>query len=180
MPSNVLPASLIDPDMQKLINIYPNPNSGTASYIFNETTPTDIHQEIVKLDYNHNEKNQLSFHWAHDHYNQLENTTNLIEYYRQIPGQNTSLQWNHVFSPTLINVAQFTYTGNVIIEQKDLIPNAVFINSFTRQGFGITLPTIYNASPDIPQVAVNGYTTLSVSPLNFNNFNRIFDWKDKL
>ncbi|HEY3835889.1 MAG TPA: carboxypeptidase regulatory-like domain-containing protein, partial [Bryobacteraceae bacterium] len=79
-----------------------------------------------------------------------------------------------------INVAQFTYTGNVIIEQKDLIPNPVFINAFTRQGFGITLPTIYGASPDIPQVAISGYTTLSVSPLSFNNFNRIFDWKDNL
>ncbi len=178
--NNILPQSMIDPNMQKLMNIYPNPNSGTASYVFNETTPTDVHQEIVKLDYNLNDKNQFSFHWAHDHYNQLENTTNLIEYYRELPGQNTSLQWNHVFSPTLINVAQFTYTGNVIIEQKDLIPNAVFLKSFTRAGFGITLPTIYNASPDIPQFAVNGYQTMGVTPLAFNNFNRIFDWKENL
>jgi hypothetical protein len=179
-PNNVLPASLIDPNMQKLINIYPNANSGTASYLFNETTPTDVHQEIVKLDYNYNENNQISFHWAHDNYNQLENTTNLIEYYRVIPGQNTSLQWNHIFTPTLINVAQFTYTGNVIIEQNQVVPNTTFINSFTRSGFGITLPSLFNASPDIPQVQVNGYTTLSVSPLSFNNFNRIFDWKDTL
>jgi hypothetical protein len=179
-PNNIIPTSRIDPNMQKLINIYPNANSGTASFIFNETTPTNVHQEIVRLDYNHNEKNQISFHWAHDHYNQLENTTNLIQYYREIPGQNTSMQWTHTFTPSLINVAQFTYTGNVIIEQKDLVPNPVFINSFTRAGFGITLPTIYNASPDIPQVAVQNYTTLSVSPLSFNNFNRIFDWKDGL
>jgi Carboxypeptidase regulatory-like domain/TonB-dependent Receptor Plug Domain len=179
-PGNVLPASVINANMQKLINIYPNANSGTTGYLFNETTPTNVHQEVLKLDYNHNDKNQFSFHWAHDHYNQLENTTNLIEYYRQIPGENTSLQWNHIFTPTLINVAQFTYTGNVIIEQGNVIPNPTFIKSYTRQGFGITLPTIYGASPDIPQVAVSGYTTLSVSPLSFNNFNRIFDWKDTL
>jgi hypothetical protein len=179
-PNNVLPASVIDPNMQKLINIYPNANSGTGSFIFNKTTPTDVHQEVLKLDYNHTEKNQFSFHWAHDHYNQLENTTNLIEYFREIPGQNTSLQWNHIFTPTLINVAQFTYTGNVIVEQNNVIPNTTFIQDYTRKGFGITLPTIYNASQDIPQVAVNGYTTLSVSPLSFNNFNRIFDWKDTL
>lgn len=179
-PNNILPQSVIDPNMQKLLNIYPNPNSGTASYLFNETTPTNVHQEIAKLDYNLNEKNQISFHWAHDVYNQLENTTNLIEYYRQLPGQNTSMQWNHVFAPTLINVAQFTYTGNVIIEQGAVVPNTTFIQSYTRQGFGITLPSIYNASQDIPQVAVSGYTTLSVSPLSFNNFNRIFDWKDTL
>ena len=179
-PNNTIPASLINPDMQKLINIYPAANQGTATYSFNETTPTNVHQEIVKLDYNLNETNQLNFHWAHDHYNQLENTTNLIEYYRNVPGVNLGIQWNHVFAPTLINVAQFTYTGNVIIEQGDVIPNKTFITDYTRKGFGISLPTIYNASPDIPQVAISGYTTLSVSPLSFNNYNRIFDAKDTL
>ena len=182
-PNNVIPASRINPDMQKLINIYPNPNNpavGANSYIFNKTTPTNVHQEIVKLDYNLNPTNQLSFHWAHDYYDQLENTTQLVMYYRQLPGLNTSIQWNHVFTPTLINVAQFTYTGNVIIEQGDVVPNTTFIHDYTRPGFGISLPTIYNASNVIPQVAVSGYTTLTVTPLAFNNFNRIFDWKDSL
>ncbi|HKE28227.1 MAG TPA: carboxypeptidase regulatory-like domain-containing protein [Bryobacteraceae bacterium] len=179
-PGNVVPAARINPDMQKLIDIYPAANSGTASFIFNETQPTNVHQEVVKVDYNLNEKNQFSVHWAHDHYNQLENYTNLIEYYRNIPGLNSSVQWNHVFAPTLINVTQFTYTGNVITEQNDVVPNRTFIDNYTRQGFGIGFPSLYNASPDIPQIAVQNYTTLSVSPLTFNNFNRIFDWKESL
>jgi hypothetical protein len=178
--NNILPQSVINPDMQKLLNVYPNANVGANTYTFNKTTPTNVHQEVFKSDYNQNEKNQWSFHYVHDYYSQLENTTNLIEYYRQIPGLNVSLQWNHVFTPTLINVAQFTYSGNVIIEQGDVIPNDTFIHDYTRKGFGISMPTLYNASPDIPQVAVSGFTTLSVSPLSFNNFNRIFDWKDNL
>lgn len=179
-PNNTLPKSVIDPNMQKLINIYPDPNLGTASYVFNVTTPTNVHQEILKFDYNLDQTNQISIHYAHDKYTQLENTTNLIEYWRQLPGINTSIQWNHVFSPTLINVLQFTFTGNVIVQQSDVIPNPVFLKSVTRQGFGITLPSIYNASPDIPQIAVSGFTTLSVTPLAFNNYNRIFDIKDNL
>jgi hypothetical protein len=179
-PGNVIPANLINPDMQKLVDIYPNANSGANSFIFNKTTPTDVHQEIFKLDYNAGSNDQLSFHYTHDKYRQLENTTNLIEYYRQIPGLNTSIQWTHIFSPRLILLAQFTYTGNVIIEQGDVIANPTFISDYTRKGFGISLPSIYNASPDIPQVAVSGFTTLSVSPLSFNNFNRIFDWKGGL
>lgn len=179
-PNNVLPANRIDPNMQKLLNIYPNANSGSATFIFNETTPTNVHQEVLRGDYNLGDKDQLSAHWAHDHYNQLQNTTNLIEYYRVIPGLNTSLQWTHSVTPTLVNVAQFTYTGNVIIEQNQVIPNPTFITDLTRKGMGLTEPTLYNASPDIPQVAVSGFTTLSVSPLSFNNFNRIFDWKDTL
>ena len=97
-----------------------------------------------------------------------------------MPGRNTSLQWNHVFSPTLINVAQFTYTGNVIISKAILVANPVFANSFTRAGLGITLPSIYNLTPDIPQITISGYTSPAVTPLAFNNFNRIFDWKDSL
>ena len=57
-------------------------------------------------------------------------------------------------------------------------PNPIFLKDFTRAGFGIDYPLIYNASSDIPQVAVGGFTTLSVTSLNFDNFNRIFDWKD--
>jgi hypothetical protein len=179
-PNNILPSSLINPDMQKLVNIYPAANSGAATYLFNKTQPTNVHQEILKLDYNHNEKNQFSVHWAHDKYRQLENYTNLIEYYRSVPGLNSSIQWTHLITPTLINVAQFTYTGNVIIEQDDVVPNTTFISDYTRKGFGISIPSIYNASPDIPQIAIQNYQTLSVSPLSFNNFNRIFDWKDTL
>ena len=179
-PGNILPKSVINPDMQKLMNIYPDPNAGANTYTFNETTPTDVHQEVFKLDYNMDQTNQWSFHYVHDHYHQLENTTNLIEYYRTIPGVNVSLQETHVFSPTLINVAQFTYSGNVIIEQNEIIPNTTFIQDYTRKGFGISIPTLYNASPAIPQIAVSGFQTLNVSPLNFNNFNRIFDWKDNL
>jgi hypothetical protein len=179
-PNNILPASVIDPNMRKLIDIYPGANSGTASFIFNKTTPSNAHQEILKLDYNHSEKDQLSFHWAHDQYLALTGTTDQIEYWRHIPNINTSLQWNHLFSPTLINVAQFSLSGNVINSQKDLLPNPTFIQSFTRQGLGITLPTIYNATQDIPQVAVSGYTTITVTPLSYANLQRIFDWKDSL
>ncbi len=179
-PGNVIPASLIDSNMQKLINAEYKAGTVGNNFYFNRVVPTDVHREIVKLDYNLNPNNQFSFHWAHDRYNQLENTTNLIEYWRQVPGQNTSLQWNHIFSPTLINVAQFTYTGNVIIEQSDRIPNPTFVTTFTRVGLGITIPTIYNASPDLPEITISGYTAPATTPLAFNNFNRIFDWKDSL
>ncbi len=179
-PGNVLPASRIHPSMQKLVNIYPLANSGTANYVFNAPQPSDVHQEVFKVDYNLNANNQINFHWVHDYYEQLNNITNLVSYLRQIPGLNSSVQWNRVITPTWINVLQFSFSGNVIIEQKDVRPNELFIKDFTRAGFGITLPTIYNASNVIPQVAIQNYTTLSATPLAFNNFNRILSLKENL
>ncbi len=179
-PSNILPPSLINSNMRKLINIYPLGNQGNTTFSFNVTTPTQVHQEVLKLDFNHNEKNQISFHYVHDQYRLLNNTTNLVQNYRAIPGINTSLQWTHVFTPTLINVLQFSFSGNVIIQQTEQLPNSIFIKSFTREGLGITLPTIYNASNVIPQVAITNLTTLTVTPLVFNNYNRIFSLKEGL
>ena len=179
-PNNILPASLINPNMRKLINIYPAANQGAANFSFNVTTPTEVHQEVVKLDYNLNEKNQISFHWVHDQYRVLNNSAQLVQNFRLIPGQSTSIQWNHVFAPRLINVLQFSYSGNVIIQQTEQVANPIFLNSFTREGFGITLPTIYHSSNVIPQVAISNLTTLTVTPLVFNNYNRIFNIKEGL
>ncbi len=179
-PNNVLPQSAINPSMQKLVNIYPSANSGTASFIFNQTQPTGVHEEIFKLDYNHNEKNQISFHVAHNVYRQLEALPNLIQYWREMPGRNVSIQWNHVVTPTLINVSQFTYSGNDIYQKKDRVPNPVLIKSFIRQDLGITIPTIYGASPDIPTVTISGYQALNAGPLQYNSLSAIFNWKDTL
>ena len=176
-PGGQLPQSLIDPNMRKLINIYPLANQGAANFSFNVTVPQNVHQEVSNFDYNMNEHNSINVHYIHDFYRSLNNTANLIQYYRNIPGVNTSIQWTHVF-PSVVNVLQFSYTGNVIVEQKDLVANPVFLKSFTREGNGITLPTIYGASNAIPQVAINSYQTLSVQPLVFNNYNRIFNIKE--
>ena len=177
---NVIPASRINQNMRKLIDIYPAGNQGATTFSFNAPQPTDVHQEVFKIDYNLDAHNQINAHYVHDYYRQLNNITNLVEYYRKIPGLNTSLQWNRVISATWINLLQFSYTGNVIIEQDQLVPNTMFLKSFTREGFGINLPTIYQASNVIPQIAISNFTTLAVTPLAFNNFNRIFTLKENL
>src|SRR5262249_14697197 len=63
-------------------------------------------------------------------------------------------------------------------EKTGIIANPLFIKDFTRAGEGFSAPGIFNASPDIPTISVSGYTGLTATALNFNNFNRIFDWKD--
>src|SRR5260370_18506058 len=115
----------MNPNGVRLLNLYPAPNftGSGGNLVFNETQPLNTNEIVVKGDYNINEKNQLSIHWVHDYYNSLQNVTNLIQYWREVPGLNSSLQWNHFFSPSLINVAQFTYTVNVIFEKKHREPN---------------------------------------------------------
>ncbi len=177
-----IPQSSWSPNSAKLLDLYPLPNfSGSGgNFVFNTVQPLNANEYLYKVDYNISSKNQLDVHYFRDYYTSTQDLTQLILFNRNIPGTNFSVQWTWVPNPTTVNVAQFTFTGNVIFEKTGIAANPIFINNYTRAGQGLTYPTLYNASPDIPTVQVSGLTSLTATPLNFNNFNRIFDWKDDL
>src|SRR5579885_1034419 len=179
-PNGVIPANRFSPNSVRLLKNYPAPNftGSGGNYVFTTVAPLNTNQYIVKGDYNISPRHQLSVHWLRDYYTSTQNLTQLILYDRNIPGTNSSAQWTFVVSPTTVNVAQFSFTGNVIIQKIGIVPNRLFITDFTRAGEGITYPMIYNASNAIPSISLSGYTGLTATPLNWNNFNRIFSWKD--
>jgi hypothetical protein len=54
-PNNIIPASRINPDMQKMLNIFPAPNvTGNAAYnlLLTDTIDAPVHQELLRVDYN--------------------------------------------------------------------------------------------------------------------------------
>lgn len=179
-PNGIIPANQISRNSQRLLQNYPTPNFGGSggNYVFNTVAPLDTNQYIYKVDYNMSTRNQISGHYTRDYYTSTQNLTQLIEYNRNIPGTNAAIQWTFVANPTTVNVAQFAFTGNVILEKTGIVPNPLFIKDFTRAGEGFTAPSLFNASQAIPSISVSGFTSLTATALNFNNFNRIFDWKD--
>lgn len=181
-PNGIVPQSAWSPNSAKLLDLYPVPNftGSGGNLVFNTVQPLNTNEYLFKVDYNISSKNQIDVHYFRDYYTSTQNLTQLILYDRNIPGTNFSTQWTFVPNPTTVNVAQFTFTGNVIFERSGIGPNPIFISNITRAGNGITYPTLYNASPDLPTIQVAGLTSLTSTALNFNNFNRIFDWKDDL
>lgn len=179
-PGGIIPASDFSKNSLRLLQNYPasNFNGAGGNYVFNTVAPLNTNEYIYKVDYNISSKNQLNVHYVRDMYTSQQDQTQLIEYNRDIPGTNSAVQWTTVPNATTVNVAQFSFSGNVILEKIGIVPNPLFITDFTRAGEGFTAPSIFSASPDIPSISVAGYTSLTATPLNFNNFNRIFDWKD--
>jgi len=179
-PNGIIPTSRWSPNSHRLLQNYPAPNFNGAggNFVFPTVAPLDTNQYVLKGDYYITPKNQLSVHWLHDYYFSLQNLTQLALYERHIPGTNSSVQWTRIINPTTVNVVQFAFTGNVIKEKVGIRPNPVFVTDFTRAGEGINYPLIYNAANFIPTISLSGYNGLSVTPLNFDNFNRVFDWKD--
>ena len=158
----------------------PNFSGSGGNYVFNIAAPLNTNQYIYKVDYNLSSRHQLNVHYVRDYYTSTQNLTQLIQYDRNIPGTNTALQWTFVPNPTTVNVAQFAFTGNVISQRTGILPNPLFISDYSRAGEGFTGPSLYNASGAIPTIQLDGYNALTANPLYWNNFNRVFSWKDDL
>jgi hypothetical protein len=135
----------------------------------------------VKVDYVASAKNQLSGYLVHDYYTFLGNATNLISYDRFIPGITTGLTWTKIINANTVNTLTGSYSGNIITETSVIFPNSlVGVKSVLRSANNLTYQTLFNASPDVPSVSVTGWTGLSSTPLNFNNYERIYSVKDDL
>lgn len=165
---------------QALMNLFPNPNAGT-NYDFDENNVLDTQEYLIKIDYYLNDKNQISGHWVHDNYTEpFSAGGGLIQFTRLIPGLTSSLQWTRTINSNTVNTLTGSWSGNIISETNDIRPSSFFpeLASITRAGNGLTYPTLYDASTDIPSVTTTGFTELSATAINFNNYQRIYALKD--
>jgi hypothetical protein len=134
---------------------------------------------LVKIDYNLNDKNQISGHFVHDNVLNIGNPTNYLIYNRTIPGLTSSVQWTHTFNSKTVNTAIGSYSGNIINEGGDIRSNPQFGSpKVLRTDFGLTYATLYNASPYIPQISITGFGNPSLTPRSFDNSQRIYALKD--
>lgn len=179
-PNGIIPKTRFSGNSYRLLENYPAPNftGSGGNFVFPTVAPLTTNQYIIKGDYNVNSKHQISVHYLRDYYESLQNLTQLALYERHIPGTNAAAHWTYVANSSTVNSVQFAFTGNVIKEKVGIAPNPIFVTDFTRKGEGINYPLIYNAADFIPSISVSGFNGLSVTPLNFDNFNRIFQWKD--
>jgi hypothetical protein len=178
-PNGIIPQARWSRNSKRLMDNYPTPNFAGpgGNLVFQTTAPLNTNQYIYKFDYNISEKHQIAVHYLRDYYTSLQNLTALITYNRNIPGTNSSAKWTWVASPTTVNTFQFSFSGNVI-RQINFQPNPLFISDFTRAAHGLTYPMIYGNAQEIPTYNISGFNGLGASARNWNNFNRVFQWRD--
>jgi hypothetical protein len=178
-PNGVIPQNRISKNSSRLVQNYPAPNftGSGGNLVFPTTAPLNTNQYILRGDYLLSAKHQVTVHYLRDYYTSVQNLTSLVTYDRNIPGTNTKAQWTFVISPTTVNTFQFSFSGNVI-RQINFQPNPMFITDFTRKGQGIAYPMIYGRNDCIPSLSITGYNGLGASNVNWNNFNRLFNWKN--
>lgn len=178
-PGGIIPQNRFSPNSKRLVDNYPDPNftGSGGNYTYYPNNPLDANQYIVRGDYNINSRHQISAHWMRDYYTSIQNLGQLVTYDRNIPGVNTNIKWTMIANATTVNSAQFSFSGNVI-RQENYLPNPLFISDYSRSAHGLTFPTLFGKTTSMPGMGIAGLSSLDVNPQNWNNFNRVFQFKD--
>jgi hypothetical protein len=177
----VIPAELIDQNSILFLNqgTFPHPNFGANQYIASPSQPTNVREDVVRIDHNINSKLQLMGHYLHDAMSQT--------YYPPLwgPGGNyptvgsamlnpswsSTIKLTQTYSNSLLNETSFLFSGNTI----HLSPvNGPGLTSFSQpSGWTGTsfFPLSNNRESRLPQVNLGG-------PLNTVWSTTYFPWKN--
>jgi outer membrane receptor protein involved in Fe transport len=170
----------IDPVATNLLPFFPLPNNGTNGYITTQTLIENNDQFGLRLDHYLSHSDTLNFRYM---YASGPTTDPLSPVGANVPGfpvgeydraQNFVAQETHIFSPTLIGVARFSFLRN-----KFLLDEHLNHESPASLGFQYD-PTLASASGP-PFIQVGGYASVG-DPITGprNTFQNTFDLSGSL
>jgi hypothetical protein len=167
---NKIPTTLLSPNAQALLaaGIFPAPNgtdtNGNPVFLGGNSSPTNVKEEIVRIDHNFNSKFSVFGHFIAEQISQGfgksqwsgDNLPTVGDTFGN-PSFSAVVHTTYIISPTLINEAAFNYNGNRI----NIVP-------FAGSGLdSLTTPTGYtntrlftgpNNLERIPSIALSGGT----------------------
>src|ERR1700676_1906500 len=178
VPNNQLPA--IDPTAANVLPFFPLPNSGENSFITTQTLSENNDQFGFRLDHYLSHADTLNFRYM---YSSGPTTDPLSPVGANVPGfpvgeydraQNFVAQETHIFSPTTIGVARFSFLRNVFLLDEHL-------NHQSPSSLGFQYaPTLQSASGP-PFIQVGGYASVG-DPITGprNTYQNTFDLSGSL
>ena len=119
---NVIPSCLISPNATSLLaaGIFPKPTSGNQ-FIGGNNNPTNVKEEIVRIDHRFTDKLSIFGHFIADQVSQTYGTTqwsgdNVPTAFDVFgnPSYHAFVHAAYIIHPNLLNGASFNYNGNRI------------------------------------------------------------------
>jgi Carboxypeptidase regulatory-like domain len=166
-PNNTIPACMIDANASSLLTaggkyggIFPLPtNNATGSFVGGNNVPTNLKEEIVRIDHSFNSKFSIFGHWISEQISQGygtsqwsgDNVPSVGDTFGN-PSYSAVVHATYVVSPTLLNEIAFNYNGNRI----NIIPNGL-----VSAPSGFTFNRLFsgpNVNDRIPSINLNGST----------------------
>jgi hypothetical protein len=158
-PNNIIPASRIDPNAKILAApdfIFPSPSNANGFYTKSASVPTDLREEIVRVDHNFNDREQMFFRFVEENNNQ--NFTNNLWSSNSYPTTTTLLKNNpklylgqltSTISPRSVNEVSVSYTYQ---------PLDLSLNGNYQRPADLHIPELFpeNRKNRIPNISLNG------------------------
>ncbi len=180
-PGNVIPANLIDQNAVLQLNAgtfpKPNFNNGTQ-YIASIAQPTNVREDIVRIDHNFNSKYQLMGHYLHDTLDQKyfpplwgNSTYPTVGTIMNNPSYSAVIKLTQTYSPNLLNETAFLYAGNKITLTPTDGPGGTFVqpSGWTATSF---FPLANNLMSRMPEIQLQG------SPIQVTWSPSYYPWKN--
>lgn len=156
---NIIPTSRLNPNALAYLNAgtFPLPNAAGNNFSLAPTVPTDVREEIVKIDHRITDKLALMGYYIQDFTDQTTSTplwgpgNSYPTVATQInsPSRAAVIRLTATISPIVVNELAFNYNGNRI----NLTPTGNFAKP---AGFNVPEYFAGNALNRLPSIAING------------------------
>src|SRR5579872_413848 len=181
---NKIPASLFDSNAQILLKagIFPAPNQGANTFVGGNNLPTDVREELVRIDHQFNDKFWIFGHWVTEATSQSYgppqwsgvNVPTVGDVFSN-PSYTGVIHATNAISPNLVNEAAFNYDGNRI---------AITPTGTVTRPTGLTIPSLFGADKAnrIPGITLGGSTgtNYDVTSFPWNNTADDYQFRDDL
>jgi len=174
-------SNFLDPNAQLLLKqgIFPANNSissGAPAFYGGANIPTNVREELVRIDHHFNDKVSIFGHFAYDSVAETNSTTlwaddNVpsVGTLFTNPSKSATIHLMHTISPTLLNEAAFNLGGNSIIFTPVGIykqPSGLTIPRYFTNTLGLTNTNTNNRNPGI---SISGVATYDVAETPWTN-----------
>ncbi|HLJ45412.1 MAG TPA: carboxypeptidase regulatory-like domain-containing protein [Bryobacteraceae bacterium] len=179
--NNQIPTQLIDPNAKALLSagIFPKANQGASTFVGGNNLPTNVREELVRIDHQFSDKFWVFGHWvaestAQNYGPPMWSGVNVPTVGNTFsnPSYTGVIHATNAISPTLINEVGFNYDGNRIA----ITPTGLYQTSSVS---GFSMKTLFgaDAAGRIPGIALAGSTGTNFSSTSFPWNNKADDYQ---
>ncbi len=181
---NVIPKAQQSANGIALLNAYPLPTPGfqlgSSNYITTNNEIDNTRKDTISMDFLPTEKDTIRLRVLNYNYfvaNAFQGSFALAANQLSRPNQTASLNFVHVFTPTLINEALISASADHV--------DISLRNAPDRTQYGVNYPYLYgSAAKDLPNklptVNINGFTQLDLGPYPSRSGGPVYDYSDNM
>ena len=178
-PNNTIPSCMIDSGAAALLaaGIFPKPTNGGTQFIGGNNSPTNVREEIARVDHQFSDKFSIFGHWVSEQISQTFGTSmwsgdNVPTAHNSFgnPSYSAVIHATYVISPRLLNEVAFNYNGNRI----NIVPGGV-----VARPNGFTTPELFagNNLNRIPEIKLGGVTGADYTTSSWPWHNKADDYQ---